>query len=127
MRPVGGSMRGISMSDIRSLVARRKPGFSLEAPFYTSREIFDLDLDIVFARHWLFVAVEPELSEPGDYVTVSIGPHSVMILRDDDMQVRAFHNVCRHRGARILNDEKGFVGNLVCPYHQWTYDLTGAL
>jgi Rieske 2Fe-2S family protein len=65
--------------------------------------------------------------EPGDYVTVAIGPYSVIIIRDDDMQVRAFHNVCRHRGSRILLDQQGFVGNLVCPYHQWTYDLSGKL
>ncbi|MFL6667834.1 MAG: aromatic ring-hydroxylating dioxygenase subunit alpha, partial [Burkholderia ambifaria] len=50
-----------------------------------------------------------------------------IIIRDDDMQVRAFHNVCRHRGSRLVNDAQGSVGKLVCPYHQWTYDLDGSL
>jgi Rieske 2Fe-2S family protein len=117
----------MTRADIAALVARRTPGFSLEAPFYTSQEIFDLDLDLIFARHWIFVATEPELPEPGDYVTVNVGPHSVVLVRDDDMAIKAFHNVCRHRGSRILVEPRGCTGNLVCPYHSWTYDLSGAL
>ncbi len=120
-------MDHLTRSDIAALVARRKPGFTLEAPFYTSQEILDLDLELIFGRHWIFVAVEPDLPEPGDYVTVAVGRHSVILVRDDDLQVVAFHNVCRHRGSRLLLQEQGVTGNLVCPYHQWTYDLTGAL
>jgi glycine betaine catabolism A len=120
-------MTGRGTIDVSSLVKQRKPGFSLAASFYNSREVFDLDLELIFGRHWIFVAVEPEVPEPGDYVTVQVGSASVIIVRDDAMQVRAFHNVCRHRGSRILTEARGFVGNLVCPYHQWTYDLTGAL
>jgi Rieske 2Fe-2S family protein len=117
----------LSRADIAALVARRRQGRSLEAPFYTSREILDLDLDLIFSRHWIFVASEPEIREPGDYVTVNVGPNSVILVRDDDMQVRAFHNVCRHRGSRLLPAGHGVTGNLVCPYHQWTYDLSGRL
>lgn len=102
-------------------------GYSLEAPFYTSPEIFDLDVEAIFAKHWIFCAVEPEIPEPGDYVTVDIGPYSVIVVRDDDEGVRAFHNVCRHRGFRILQDGCGSVGNIVCPYHQWTYRVDGEL
>jgi Rieske 2Fe-2S family protein len=113
--------------DLAVLAGRRKPGHSLEAPFYTSPQIFESDLELIFCRHWIFVAVEPEVAEPGDFVKVDVGRESVVIVRDDDMAVRAFHNVCRHRGARLVQDDKGVVGNLVCPYHQWTYDLTGRL
>ncbi len=120
-------MNALSRSDFAAMAARRKPGFTLEAPFYTSDAALALDLEIIFGRYWVFVATEPELAEPGDYVTVLIGRTSVILVRDDDMQIRAFHNVCRHRGSRIVLDERGFVGNLVCPYHQWTYDLTGKL
>ncbi|MFX9069539.1 Rieske (2Fe-2S) protein, partial [Acinetobacter baumannii] len=84
-------------------------------------------IDIIFHRHWIYVGIEPDVPEPGDVVTVSVGDTSVLIVRDDDMAVRAFHNVCRHRGARLVTDEKTSVGNLVCKYHQWTYGLTGAL
>ncbi|HZN03763.1 MAG TPA: Rieske (2Fe-2S) protein, partial [Candidatus Polarisedimenticolia bacterium] len=110
-------------ADLAALVDRRTDGFSLEAPFYTSQEVFDLDMAAIWTKHWLFVAAEAELPEPGDYVTVEIGSSSVIIVRDDDEDVRAFHNVCRHRGSRILDDACGSVGNLVCPYHHWTYNV----
>ena len=84
-------------------------------------------MSAIFASHWLFVATEAELPEPGDFVTVEVGPYSVIIVRDDDEAVRAFRNVCRHRGSRILDDERGSVGNLVCPYHHWTYGVDGCL
>jgi len=112
---------------IETLVQRRRPGYSLEAPFYTSQAVFDADLDIIFGRHWIYVGVEPDVPEPGDCVVVDIGLNSVLIVRDDDMAVSAFHNVCRHRGARLVHDEKTNVGNLVCRYHQWTYNLEGRL
>ena len=116
------------MTDLlRPLLARRKPGHSLEAAFHTSAEIFQADLDLIFGRHWIYVAVEPDVPEPGDVVVVDIGPSSVVIVRDDDMRVVAFRNVCRHRGARLVQGPKATVGNLVCRYHSWTYGLDGAL
>jgi Rieske 2Fe-2S family protein len=113
--------------DLEHLIASRRPGYSLPAPFYLSPEIYDLDLRLIFARHWIFVGVEPEIPEAGDLFTVEIGNNSIIVLRDDDLKVRAFHNVCRHRGARLRPEGRGMVGNLVCPYHQWTYDLRGEL
>ena len=64
-------------------------------------------------------------TEPGDYTAVDVGPYPIVVLRDDDGHLRAFHNVCRHRGARLLADERGSVGNLVCGYHRWTYGTDG--
>ena len=87
-----------SLSDIQKLVSRRQKGKSLEAPFYSSPEILDLDIKEIFSKHWIFVAVEPELPEPGDCITVEVGRASILLLRGDDMEIRAFHNVCRHRG-----------------------------
>ncbi len=112
---------------IEALLTRRKKGHSLEAPFYTSEEIFKLDMEIIFGRHWLHVGVEPDVAEPGDVMVVDIGKTSVIVMRDDDMELRAYHNVCRHRGARIILQEKTSVGNLVCSYHQWTYGQDGEL
>jgi len=113
--------------EIKDLIAKRREGYTLDAPFYQSAEIFDLDVAAIFGKHWIYVAVEPDVPEAGDYITVKIGHDSVIILRDDDMQIKAFHNVCRHRGARICNESKGTLGNIVCPYHQWTYNLEGKL
>lgn len=113
--------------DVAALLERRVLGHSLEAPFYLDRDVFDLDVRAIFAGHWIFVASEPELPEPGDFVTVDLGPYSVIVVRDDDGAVRALHNVCRHRGARVLTEPRGSVGNLVCGYHQWTYATDGTL
>lgn len=112
---------------LAALLANRRPGYALEAPFYTDPEVFAADLDAVFARSWIFVAPAARIREPGDYLTLDLGPYSVIVLRDDDEQVRAFHNVCRHRGSRLLTEESGSVGNLVCGYHQWTYGTDGRL
>lgn len=113
--------------ELETLVRGRAVGYSLAAPFYTSQEIFDLDLEVIFGRHWLFSAVTAEIPDPGDYLTIDIGPYAVIIVRDDDEEIRAFHNVCRHRGSRLLKDPCGSIGNIVCPYHQWTYRPDGNL
>jgi Rieske 2Fe-2S family protein len=113
--------------DIEALFKGREVGYSLDAPFYVDPSVFDLDISAIFAKHWLFSAAESEIPEAGDYVTIDIGPYSVIILRDDDEEIRAFHNVCRHRGSRLLKDACGEVGNIVCPYHQWTYRTDGSL
>ena len=109
------------------LLLQRRPGHSLEAPFYTSDAIFRADMDLIFARHWIFVGHEPDVPEPGDVMALHVGDAPIVVLRDDAGLVRAFHNVCRHRGAQLLPEGKGQVGNLVCRYHTWTYGLDGAL
>ncbi len=113
--------------NIASLIATRQPGYSLPAAFYTADDVFRTDLDIIFGRHWIYCAVEPEIPEPGDVVTVDIGNHAVLIVRHDDLSIRAYHNVCRHRGARLVETPTATVGNIVCRYHQWTYNLDGKL
>ncbi|WP_237152044.1 aromatic ring-hydroxylating oxygenase subunit alpha [Oryzibacter oryziterrae] len=107
----------------RALLARRRPGYSLEAPFYTSQEIFDLDMEAVFYKTWIYVGVEADVPDEGDVRRIDIGKYSILILRDDDGEVRAYHNVCRHRGARLVEEERKSVAKLVCAYHSWTYGL----
>ncbi|SRR6266516_7867147 len=113
---------------MQDLITARVPGRPLPGPFYVSQQAFDLDLDAIFARHWIFVASEPEIPAPGDYLTVDIGRSSVIIVRGGDGTARAFHNVCRHRGARLLTERSGSVrGSIVCGYHRWTYGTDGRL
>jgi Rieske 2Fe-2S family protein len=112
---------------LSELIARRRRGYSLEQAFYTSQEVFEADLRLIFGRHWIYVGVEAEIPHAGDVMTVEIGTSSVLIARDDDDRIHAFHNVCRHRGARIVQTGHANVGNLVCPYHAWTYGLDGRL
>ncbi|WP_321345133.1 aromatic ring-hydroxylating dioxygenase subunit alpha [Breoghania sp.] len=112
---------------IMDMLRRRTPGYSLDAPLYTSAAAHDLDMDLIFHRHWIFVGVTPDVPEPGDVMTVEVGQSSVLIICGEDQEIRAFHNVCRHRGARLLSGPKGTVGNIVCSYHGWTYGETGEL
>ncbi len=112
---------------IADLLSRRRPGHSLEAAFYTGEDIFRADMEFIFARHWVFVGQEPDVPEPGDVMALHIGEAPILVVRDDDNEVRAFHNVCRHRGAQLVAEGKGQVGNLVCRYHTWTYGLDGRL
>ena len=121
------NMLDIADTTLQALLRRRKPGYTLEAPFYTDPAVFDADMDAIFGRHWIFVGVEPDVAEAGDAMVVDIGKTSIVIVRGDDDVVRAFHNVCRHRGARLVHDYKTTVGNLVCRYHTWTYGLEGNL
>jgi Rieske 2Fe-2S family protein len=110
-----------------ALLSRRTPDWSLDQPFYVDQDIFDLEMQLFFKRHWLFAALACEIPRSGDWVRVDIGRESVVIVRRKDGGVGAFHNTCRHRGSRICLDERGHANRLVCPYHQWTYDLDGRL
>ena len=112
---------------IGDLLRTRRPGYTLAADLYTGTAAFEADLDVFFHRQWIYVGLDIDVPEPGDVNVVDIGRSTIMIVRDDDGVARAFHNVCRHRGSRLRDAGKGTVGKLVCPYHQWTYELTGEL
>jgi Rieske 2Fe-2S family protein len=112
---------------VSALLRQRRPGHTLPAGLYTRRDVFEADMEIVFHRHWIAVGVEADVPEPGDVCAVDIGRSSIVVLRDEDGGLRAFHNVCSHRGTRLVPAGRGTVGKLVCPYPQWTYELTGEL
>lgn len=108
-------------------IQRRQSNHSLEQLFYIDPAIFEIDLDRIHRRHWLLAGPLCRLSRNGDFFTYQIANDSLVILRDEIGVVRAFHNVCRHRGSRVCLDEQGHAKRLVCPYHHWTYGLDGAL
>ncbi|UIJ91817.1 aromatic ring-hydroxylating dioxygenase subunit alpha [Sinorhizobium meliloti] len=116
-----------SKSDVLNLLDSRKPGYALERAFYTDPDIFQMDLEHIWYREWLFAGHEFELPKTGSYFTLQIGEYPIMIVRDEKGNIRAMHNTCRHRGSRICKHEKGTSAKLVCPYHQWTYGLDGHL
>jgi Rieske 2Fe-2S family protein len=113
--------------DIGALLVQRQPGHSLPAALYTSDAAWRADCATIFGQHWIAVGVTCDVPEAGDVLAIDVGPAPIVILRDDDDVLRAFHNVCSHRGARLAPPGRSVVGKLVCPYHQWTYDLDGAL
>jgi Rieske 2Fe-2S family protein len=113
--------------EIARLVAEHRPGGPLGRDFYVAREVFEADLARIFHRHWIFAGYVFQVARPGDFFTYKVGSESVIVVRDRAGEIRAFHNVCRHRGSRICKTEHGNAHRLVCPYHRWTYELDGAL
>jgi Rieske 2Fe-2S family protein len=110
-----------------SRLRHRKPETALARDFYCSQEDYQVDLHMIWYRDWLFVGHDCEIMNAGDYLTVQVGDYPVVIVRDRDGSIRAFHNSCRHRGSRICPTVHGNAPRLVCPYHQWTYQLDGRL
>jgi len=97
--------------------------------WFLGEEWFTRDLAAVFRPRWLLAGHLGEISEPGQYLTYSLGSDEVLICKDGQGRVRAYHNVCSHRGARLCSDAKGKMGaRIICPYHGWSYSLSdGAL
>ena len=114
-------------SPLAQLLAEHKPGHALQRPFYTDPEIFQRDLETVFHREWLFAIPACEIPKAGDFVTHQVGAYALILVRGGDGEIRAFHNSCRHRGSVLCKAAKGNNPKLVCPYHQWTYELDGRL
>ncbi|MCC8931113.1 aromatic ring-hydroxylating oxygenase subunit alpha [Rhizobium sp. 'Codium 1'] len=111
---------------LRQLKNRRE-GFSLEQPFYIDQDYFKLDMEQIWYRDWLFIGHDCEIPRAGNYFTAQIGDYPVVLVRGKDQVIRAFHNTCRHRGHRVCTSDRGASAKLVCPYHNWTYDLDGSL
>lgn len=114
-------------NEMLTLIRARRHGWSLEQPFYTDPDFFRLDMELIWYRDWLFIGHDCEVAKPGSFFTVQIGAYPIVIVRDREGRIRAFHNSCRHRGSRVCTTPKGTSARLVCPYHQWTYDLDGRL
>jgi anthranilate 1,2-dioxygenase large subunit len=95
---------------------------------YTSQTIYEREVERIFrGRSWNFVALEAELPEPGCFKRSFVGPTPVVVARDHNGHINVFENRCAHRGAELCRPALGKATELVCPYHQWTYDLAGNL
>jgi phenylpropionate dioxygenase-like ring-hydroxylating dioxygenase large terminal subunit len=94
--------------------------------WYTDGEVLARERERLFARSWQYVGHAGQVAEPGAYFTVRVGDVPLVVVRDRAAQLRAFVNVCRHRGAEVVAGS-GRGGTLQCRYHAWTYGLDGAL
>lgn len=117
----------MSPHEIQALLGQHPSGYTLPQAFYTDEAVFEFDMQSIFYRQWQFVIPACEIPKAGDYVTHQVGRYAIVLVRDSEFRIRAFHNVCRHRGATLCPQANGHVAKLVCPYHQWTYDLDGSL
>ena len=102
---------------------RGLPGWS-----YHSNALLELEKEHVFRNHWQIIGHVSDLPEAGDYLTMDVVGERALVVRGKDGEVRGFHNICRHRGSRVVADTQGTCKNaLVCPFHGWVYNLDGTL
>lgn len=120
VKPTNNMITNTVLNDIRR-------GWSLPQPFYTDEILFRQDLDRVFFRYWLYAGHTGQLPKTGDYFTYQIGDESIVVVKNKAGDIRAFYNVCTHRGSRICLEPSGNARLLVCPYHQWAFTLDGDL
>jgi len=102
-------------------------GFGLPAWTYSDPEFFAVEVERVIRTSWQVVCHESDVPQAGDWHTLDYLGESVVVIRGNDKTLRAFANVCRHRGSRLLDGASGCARVLVCPYHAWTYNLDGRL
>jgi len=104
------------------------PKRSLDPRYFTSQAVFDLETERIFGRHWLLAGRADLIDASGRYFVFEDGGESVIVLRDREGTVRAFHNHCRHRGTCLVADACGEIArHITCPYHSWSYALDGRL
>jgi carnitine monooxygenase subunit len=107
--------------------ADQQAGFGLPARYYYDRAVFDKEKSNIFLKSWHLVAHVNELRDSGSFVTFELFDQSVLVIRGRDGKIRAFHNVCQHRGNRLVGARCGKVQMLTCAYHAWTYATDGTL
>jgi Rieske 2Fe-2S family protein len=112
---------------IDELIAAQKPGYSLDQRFYVDPEIYELELERIINRNWILAGHQSQLPGPGDFKVMKVGRESAIIVRGQDDKIRAFANVCRHRGSLVCLEAHGNTRKFTCPYHGWVYDTDGKL
>jgi benzoate/toluate 1,2-dioxygenase subunit alpha len=116
-------MRNGHADEIATLI---EPG-RVHRRVYTDPDLFELEMERIFGRAWLFVGHSSQVPNPGDYVTTELGRQPVIMVRHRDGSVQVLLNRCTHRGAKVVNERRGHGQRLVCCYHGWTFDTDGKL
>lgn len=102
---------------------------TLPSHYYYDQDHYERELTAIWYKNWVYVCRADEMNEPRSFKTVDIGDQNILVFRDDDGQLRAFHNVCRHRGSRLVAEKEGTFKSkmIVCAYHAWCYEQDGSL
>jgi len=100
--------------------------FTIPARFYLDPEIHALEKESIFFRNWWYAGHASQISKPGEYLTTRIDNQNIFVVRDQSNELRAFYNVCQHRGHELV-EGTGHAKFIVCPYHAWSYELDGTL
>jgi Rieske 2Fe-2S family protein len=123
----------MTSSAVDELLAHQTPGYTLSQALHLDPDIYRFELERIWRTGWLFAAHTAELGHAGDRAVFDVGDDSALVVRGEDGSLSAFHNVCRHRGSRLVDTNiASFTGALTdpfirCPYHQWAYRLDGSL
>jgi len=113
---------------LKTTDAYKQGARTLPGRYYTTPEILSEEAERIFRRQWICVGRAAAVANPGDYVVVEIAGESIIVLKDQSGERRAFYNVCRHRGTRLCEATHGKLSETIqCPYHAWTYALDGRL
>jgi Rieske 2Fe-2S family protein len=112
---------------ISTWLTKDRKGHTLPRELYVSDEAFVFDTQVMLKSVWLYACTVAHVKNPGDFFVFELANNAIIIIRGRDNQVRAFYNSCRHRGAKLCLEQSGRAPRLMCPYHQWTYGLDGAL
>jgi len=99
----------------------------IDRRIYADQEIFDLEMEKIYARAWLFMCHDSMIPNPGDFFQTYMGEDRVIVVRDKQGQAQVLLNTCRHRGNAVCRAEEGHATSFMCTYHGWTYDLQGKL
>lgn len=110
-------------SEIKGLVRAEQ----VHRNVYEDPAIFDLEMDRIFGRSWIYVGHESQVPNPGDFFCTRIGRQPVVMARHSDGEVYVLYNRCAHRGVKVVNEECGTANRFMCMYHGWTYDTNGDL
>ena len=109
------------------LIDSQEPGRALAQRFYTDPTIYALELERIITRNWILAGHESQLPKPGDFKVLNVANESAIIVRSAEGTIKAFANVCRHRGSLVCLESHGNTRKFECPYHGWTYDTDGNL
>ena len=104
---------------------RIDPERALPTEAYRSERVYEMEQQRVWRGGWVFVGTADQVPEPGDYYTGAVLDQEIFLIRAQDREIRAFYNVCSHRGMPLVREEGPVAGKIRCSYHSWTYDLTG--
>jgi phenylpropionate dioxygenase-like ring-hydroxylating dioxygenase large terminal subunit len=112
---------------LQDLVNNHRPGWALDQQFYTDPDIYREELERILFGNWFMAGHVSQIPNNGDYLVARMDKESAIIVRGSDGEIRAFANVCRHRGSLICLEHSGSVRKFECPYHGWMYDIDGNL
>jgi len=120
--------RADAMSEFRKTAETFRSGAkTLPQQYLSSQEVFAREQERIFSGRWLCAGHQNQIGNAGDYFLQRVAGESLIILRDQNGEIRAFYNVCRHRGTRLCEQKSGHLRQVQCPYHGWTYALDGRL